>query len=341
MSIFGDFFKKEAPLLGLQGSGGGLGFLAGRGGAGSSGITATGGTKEPNVSSPDGLIYTYHYFTTTGANPFNVTSVDGPGEVEYILVAGGGGGGYSQNGPGRNGGGGGGAGGLITNFNNHPYRPFTPGPQVVSVQNYSLSVGVGVPAVGPGTAREAPPSADTTAFGYTAFGGGGGGQNEGQSAAAGGSGGGAGSVGNAANNPGSGYPPSGPPYTQGNPGGAGGPGNGGGGGGAGAAGSAGGNGGAGGVGSLFTAEYSIPDSYGTTGPNPGRYLAGGGGGGDIGSGDAGIGGAGGGGNGKGTDVTGSPGTANTGGGGGGAGGGPNNTAGGTGGSGIIIIRYST
>ena len=34
MSIFGDFFKKEAPLLGLQGSGGGLGFLAGRGAAG-------------------------------------------------------------------------------------------------------------------------------------------------------------------------------------------------------------------------------------------------------------------------------------------------------------------
>ena len=32
MSIFSNFFKKEAPLLGLQGSGGGLGFLAGRGG---------------------------------------------------------------------------------------------------------------------------------------------------------------------------------------------------------------------------------------------------------------------------------------------------------------------
>ena len=31
MSIFSDFFKKEAPLLGLQGSGGGLGFLAGGG----------------------------------------------------------------------------------------------------------------------------------------------------------------------------------------------------------------------------------------------------------------------------------------------------------------------
>ena len=32
MSIFSNFFKKEAPLLGLQGSGGGLGFLAGSGG---------------------------------------------------------------------------------------------------------------------------------------------------------------------------------------------------------------------------------------------------------------------------------------------------------------------
>ena len=32
MSIFSNFFKKEAPLLGLQGSGGGLGFLAGGGG---------------------------------------------------------------------------------------------------------------------------------------------------------------------------------------------------------------------------------------------------------------------------------------------------------------------
>ena len=34
MSIFSNFFKKEAPLLGLQGSGGGLGFLAGGGAAG-------------------------------------------------------------------------------------------------------------------------------------------------------------------------------------------------------------------------------------------------------------------------------------------------------------------
>ena len=34
MSIFSNFFKKEAPLLGLQGSGGGLGFLAGGGGGG-------------------------------------------------------------------------------------------------------------------------------------------------------------------------------------------------------------------------------------------------------------------------------------------------------------------
>ena len=37
MSIFSNFFKKEAPLLGLQGSGGGLGFLAG--GSGGQGAT--------------------------------------------------------------------------------------------------------------------------------------------------------------------------------------------------------------------------------------------------------------------------------------------------------------
>ena len=57
MSIFSDFFKKEAPLLGLQGSGGGLGFLAG-GGAGGP-IQATGGsagakyvTREISLENP-------------------------------------------------------------------------------------------------------------------------------------------------------------------------------------------------------------------------------------------------------------------------------------------------
>ena len=42
MSIFSNFFKKEAPLLGLQGSGGGLGFLAGGGGGGDQTFTIYG-----------------------------------------------------------------------------------------------------------------------------------------------------------------------------------------------------------------------------------------------------------------------------------------------------------
>ena len=75
------FFKKEAPLLGLQGSGGGLGFLAGRGGP----TLATGGTK-----------YTYnnkiiHVFTNTGPNPFIVPK---DFTAEVFVVGGGGGGGY-------------------------------------------------------------------------------------------------------------------------------------------------------------------------------------------------------------------------------------------------------
>jgi len=306
-----------------------------------SGITATGGVKEENVSSPDGKIYTYHYFTpTSNPQPFNVTNVNGPGEIEYILVAGGGAGGYSQNGDNRRGGGGGGAGGLLTNFLNHPLRPNTPGTHTVTIQNYSFTVGAGGPAPtgSPGTG---PNGSDTTAFGYTAIGGGGGGANEGQNAAAGGSGGGAGADGNVPSAPGSGYPPSGPPYTQGYPGGAAGSFGGGGGGGATASGQP-GSGGPGGSGSRFTAEYSIPNSYGTTGPQPGRYLAGGGGGGTHPTGNtAGSGGSGGGGAGKSTNIVGDPGTANTGGGGGGAGGGPVNTSGGEGGSGIIVIRYRT
>ena len=62
------------------------------------GITATGGTKEPGVN-VNGTTYTYHYFTSSPLS-FDVTHVhpDGPGEVEFLIVAGGGAGGYSQNG---------------------------------------------------------------------------------------------------------------------------------------------------------------------------------------------------------------------------------------------------
>ena len=110
------------------------------------GISATGGTKESGVSTPDSKTWTYHYFTSTGPQPFNVTGVTGPGEVEFIVIAGGGGGGLSQNGDTRRGGGGGGTGGLITNFDSHPYYPRCPSPTqslVATVQNYTFTIGAG------------------------------------------------------------------------------------------------------------------------------------------------------------------------------------------------------
>jgi hypothetical protein len=85
----------------------------------------------------------------------------------------------------------------------------------------------------------------------------------------------------------------------------------------------------------------MPASYGTIGPTPGRWFAGGGGtGGSMPFNplNTGGGGAGGGAPGSGGTTPGNPGTINT---GGGAGGGPTYlvTAGGIGGSGIIAIRY--
>lgn len=312
-----------------------------------SGITATGGTKETDVD-VGGTNYTYHYFTSSPQS-FDVTAVDAgaPGEVEFIIVAGGGGGGYSQNGDTRRGGGGGGAGGLITNWPGHPYYPRCPSPTqtlVVSTTGgptsngqYPINAGSG----GPGASAGSGTGTNSTAFGLTANGGGYGGANEGQNAGSGGSGGGAGATANASSNPGSATPDS-DSTRQGYPGGAGSAGRGGGGGGAGSAGFAGSGVPETGQGADGVPFPGIPDSYGTTGPAPGRWFAGGGSAGEYPSpGTTRPGGAGGGGAGKGDDTVGGDGTANTGGGGGGAGGGPQNTAGGTGGSGIVIIRYQS
>ena len=85
--------------------------------------------------------------------------------------------------------------------------------------------------------------------------------------------------------------------------------------------------------------------HGTPGSNPGRYFAGGGGGGyDQPGGVGGVGGEGGGGRGGGRNPAPQPevgvaGTANTGGGGGGMGAGNPTRAGGAGGKGIVAIRY--
>ena len=59
-----------------------------------SGITATGGT-----TTTPGNGYKYHFFTTSATPGFAVSSVTGPGEIEYIIVGGGGGAGGYQPGP--------------------------------------------------------------------------------------------------------------------------------------------------------------------------------------------------------------------------------------------------
>ena len=89
--MFGNWwFKKEKPLPGLIGLGGGATGYIFRGGAAA--VEATGGTK---YETPDS---TYHVFTATTPAPFAVTA--GAGNITVMLVGGGG--------PGACGGGGGG-----------------------------------------------------------------------------------------------------------------------------------------------------------------------------------------------------------------------------------------
>ena len=181
---------------------------------------------------------------------------------------------------------------------------------------------------------------NSAAFGVTAAGGGGGGRYNGGAGSDGGSGGGGG-MGPAHSSPNAGsgnvYP--GEPSTpaplrdqpapgQGNPGGNGssnvyGGSGGGGAGGAGGSNTSNSSSGAGGVGvAAFSGDTDFPPSYGTPGPSPGRWFAGGGGGAGgtptPGGGPHNApGGAGGGGNGSNTDAAGEGNaTANTGGGGG-------------------------
>jgi hypothetical protein len=170
--------------------------------------------------------YFLHTYTTTGSSTF---AVDGPLDVEYLVVAGGGGGGFGNS---NEGGGGGGAGGLRTNLE----APTTVG----SAETTALAVAVGAGGNG-GTSTTSSGSngANSQFESVVATGGGGGGSCD-ANAGAGGSGGGG--SGCSRDRPGGGASPAG----QGHAGGAGrwihhSPGNGNGGGGGGA-GSAGGNG---------------------------------------------------------------------------------------------------
>ena len=268
------------------------------------------------------------------------SSINQPYDVRYLVVAGGGAGGYGVD----NGGGGGGAGGYRT----------------VACKSFSVTPGTSFPiTIGAGGAttcsnpgRGGAGSNSVFSTITSAGGGGAGGAGPGgppYNGDNGGSGGGGAGEGSGSGGTGN-TPPVSPP--QGNDGGDGynatGSDRGGGGGGAGAAGTTGvepGKG-CGGIGSNTTIMGSIPQAptYGQSGPNPGRYFAGGGGSGNVpgpgpSGGTGGGGGGSGGGGGPATSI-GQAGTVNTGGGGGG-GGQPTYTNAKSGGSGIVIIRHAT
>ena len=288
-------------------------------------ILATGGTI---LTPGDGK--KYHVFT--GLDEFNAG-----GEIlnaSVMLVGGGGAGG------GRIGGGGGAGGYLLI-----PNTTIPMGRNTVTVGGGGNAVTVTYP--NPASVR----ASDSTFLSYRAYGGGGGSSDNGGSATTGGSGGGgaanAGSTGAVGLNPAtpapiiaSDFPLETHPYasTQGNSGGPNGPASGGGGG-AGAAGSAGAAPAYGAGGNGVAAGLTLPEAYGTPGPTPGRWFAGGGGASDYNnSGSSNVGGAGGGGKGSPGDA--SPGVSgldNTGAGGGG--GGVTSGQSGAGGSGIVVIAY--
>ena len=241
----------------------------------------------------------YKIHTFNTSSTLNITSIGGTGAIEYLIVSGGGG--VDKNTPASAPyTGGGGGGGVISGTAILPGSPVT------------ITVGAGGTGGTPSPATASSATASSisgTGLSLTANAGG-----KGSKGSAGASGNGF-----------SGGSFNAPPRTAGG----------------GGAGGAGGNAtptaaGVGGVGAIGTIA---PASYGTPGPNPGRYFGGGGGGtgGDIqnipSAGGAGGGGAGGQFPGAGF---GSPGTINTGGGGGA---GYFNYDGGSGGSGIVIIRY--
>ena len=286
----------------------------------------------------------YEHVVFTGSSDFTVTGNTG-GTIEYMVVGGGGCAGYSPFPSGQSTGGGG-AGGLV--FGSIRVNPGV----------YTVTIGAGA-VLNTTDSKKGEPS--SLAFGneysIVAQGGGRGGAHYPPNSEAdirnraspGGSGGGGGGEGSTiySRNSGSGTNQQGYPGAYGSPNGPGG-----GGGGAGKSGGTTYSDAVGGDGLAYQfSRTAIPNAFGTPGPTPGRWFAGGGaGGGGIGY----SGGAGGGGTGKGY-YNGSPppnvndstdGSANTGGGGGGTAydrntsdSGPQFSNAKNGGSGIIIIRY--
>ena len=154
MSIFSNFFKKEAPLLGLQGSGGGLGFLTGGGG---DYIDATYSGEAQVTESGDYRTIVW----TAGNGNFTINAVKGdagtggPNSEPYMDIAmmGGGAAGAERHGPGAP------AGGMILAYS---YQ--------ASTGNYPITVA----ATRPGNNNSTGPTPGNpgNGFGFTVVGGG-------------------------------------------------------------------------------------------------------------------------------------------------------------------------
>ena len=358
-----NWHKKEKPLQGMAGMGGGVVSRL----FGATGVPDPGGgpfnVSGGNATSTAGD-YKYFYFTSSGSLTVANDGTDAPMLTDFMLVG--------QGGQGQStGGGGGGAGAFIQKIN-YELGPFPATSRTLPVSINQASFPM--PDRTPGLTSEfaIPYSWNSNAPKTFSAAGGGGGVNN-HTASNGGGGGRPGT---------SGGPPGVDPYTaideDGNtpdsgirgaggdglytqiaapPGGVGGGGGGAGGDGADGANPSGPPGGSaiagkGGLGrAAFLGDTGIPSSYGTSGPGPGRWFAGGGGGGNHdapppaggAAPDGGGGGAGGVSSPSPTPVSGA-GTANTGGGGGGGGGlanaypGPLGQGGGTG---ILIVRIAT
>jgi len=277
-------------------------------------ITATGGTIATSGN------FKIHTFTGDGC--FVVSSIggcrpiDGPSNVDYLVVAGGGAGGDDAFA-----GGGGGAGGFRTTF---PSPGCNAGAFPISSITYPITVGAGGAGADAINSGNAAPGSNSVFSTITSTGGGGGASNVSAGGAGGSGGGGDRGAGGSGNTP-----PTSP--SQGNNGGSGTPS---------ASYGSGGGGGASAVGVNGTTTNSGNGGSGTASSITGSsvtYAGGGGGGAYVGA-TRGTGGTGGGGNGGNyASYNYSSGTANTGGGGGGSG--RDNGAGGSGGKGIVIIRY--
>lgn len=132
-------FKKESPILGLLGGGGGIGSKLIGGGGGS--VSASGGDLNAETT-PDGN--TYHVFY----NPGTLT-VSGAGDVDILLVAGGA--------SGRGGHGPGGAGGQVVLYES----------ETLTAGSYPINIGTGGAASPPQGINS---GNNTTGFSYTAYG---------------------------------------------------------------------------------------------------------------------------------------------------------------------------